>query len=140
MIRNKVNSLTWVNKLVNIVNLYWLSRWSWDKTNGGSLCLKMNRDTQSPLNVDDEHRQAQLWGITFVHHFIRTGMSVETARETGQTDYNPECRKHLTHCWENDECLRVRELVDATNLYCIQDYRYYCRRGLNRLGITSNSR
>jgi hypothetical protein len=88
------------------------------------------------LNYTSIHEQAQSWGIAYVWEFLRTGIGVEEARESGLTTYVSEYRRHLTHCWENDECHAIRELVDATGVYSIDQYWHLCQQTLADLGIT----
>jgi hypothetical protein len=87
---------------------------------------------------DSAHQLAQNWGLNFIRYFLKTGMKVEEAYQAELAAYTLEHRNHLTHCWENDRCHEIRELVDATNLYCLEDYLYYCRRELEKLDIMLN--
>lgn len=86
--------------------------------------------------TENEHYQAQAWGLLFVCWFILTGIGAETARKQGLPVFSLEHRCHLNNCWE-ETCHEVREMVDGTNLYTVSQYvsKYYFREALVKFGI-----
>lgn len=90
--------------------------------------------TSNSQNTElSDHERAQRWGIEFVRRFLQSEKDWPSA--TPCDIISPRDRQHLAHCYENADCLLIRDLVFAVNQYTGTEYWYYRKSQLARIGI-----